>query len=279
MNVSTDLKNRLRKKILASKKYRESGLNGNTIADLIGQEASRISSEKELLKAVRRKLHNIVAPYLGQPDYDSYTERLNRINDVSLTSPELREFCLDVLREHASTAERIPFMDAFYRELFRQAGHPAIILDLACGLHPLAFPWMELPLTTRYHAYDIIQPRIDFINHFFSKIGLAPLAENKDILVAPPQIQADLGFFLKEAHRFEKRGSGCNRRFWQNIHVDTLAVSLPTNDLSGFHSLTEYHRRLVHENLPDGQDILEVEFTNELVFLIKIKSEDHHAQK
>ena len=42
------------------------------------------------------------------------------------------------------------------------------VLDLACGLHPLAFPWMGLPLTTQYYAYDIHQPRVDLIGHFFN---------------------------------------------------------------------------------------------------------------
>lgn len=279
MNPSAMVKKRLIEKILASRKYKHSGLNPGTVGDLIDHESARVSSEKELLKAVRRKLHNIVAPYLGEPNYQEYTEKLNGIKDLSLSSLELREFCLDVLREHASTAERIPFIDTFYRDLFHQTGYPAIILDLACGLHPLAFPWMGLPLSTQYHAYDIIQPRINFINIFFEKIGLEPLAENRDILVDPPQVNADLGIFFKEAHRFEKREPGCNQPFWESLLVGTLAVSLPRSDLAGSHSLVEYHRRLVYENSPVGSNTTELEFPNELVFLIKNKPGDPHAYK
>ena len=68
------------------------------------------------------------------------------------------------------------FPDNFYQTIFHQTGLPSSLHDLACGLHPLSFPWMGLPLTTLYYAYDIIQPRIDFINHFFSKIGISPMA-------------------------------------------------------------------------------------------------------
>jgi hypothetical protein len=64
-----------------------------------------------------------------------------------------------------------------------------------------------------------------------------------------------------------------------NLQVEKLAVSLPTHDLSGSHSLTEYHRRLIFENAPSGSDIHEIEFPNELVFLIKAKPEDQHARK
>jgi 16S rRNA (guanine(1405)-N(7))-methyltransferase len=255
--------------ILNSKKYRGLGLNPNTIVDLIQHEAPEHNSLKTLRKSVRRKLHNIVAPYLGEPDYTVLLKKLIQIEDVSLDSSELRKFCQRVLAEHASTAERIPYMTEFYTRLFKAVGRPATILDLACGLNPLAFPWMGLTLSTKYHAYDIIQPRINFINAFFEKIGIEPLAENRDILVHPPQIHADLGIFFKEAHRMEKRQPACNRELWASLNVDVLAVSLPTQDLSGTHSLLQQHRELVQVNLPDRTRVDELLFENEIVFLIK----------
>ncbi len=256
--------------ILMSRKYRGLGLNPDTVRELIQQESPQHTSYKTLRKSVRRKLHNIVAPYLGEPDYEHLSKQLNNIDDVSLESPELKEFCRNVLSEHASTAERIPHMKAFYDRLFKATGKPDRILDLACGLHPLAFPWMGLPLTTQYHAYDIIQPRIDFINAFFETLGMEPLAENRDILVHPPQIQADLGLFFKEAHRMEKRQPGCNQAFWDSLNVSVLAVSLPTQDLSGTHSLLDQHRSLVSENLPDKARIVsELLFDDEIIFLIE----------
>jgi 16S rRNA (guanine(1405)-N(7))-methyltransferase len=255
--------------VLNSKKYRKSGLNPATVADLICQEALKHPSKKTTLKAVKRKLHNIVAPYLGEPDYADLSERLTLIQETSLGSAPLRSYCQAILSQHASTAERIPIMDNFYAQLFEVTGMPNTILDLACGLHPLAFPWMRLPTTVHYYAYDIIQPRVDLINLFFRKIELAPLAENRDILVSPPTMQADLGLFFKEAHRFEKRQPGCNRAFWDSLNVDTLAVSLPTQNLSGTHSLLEVHRNLVQANLPENRRVRELSFANEIIFIIE----------
>lgn len=252
-----------------TRKYRDSGLNPETITDLIRQEAPKHPSQKALLKSVKRKLHNIVAPYLGEPDYPALLERLFKIRDTSLDSPELREFCLSVLAEHASTAERIPYMTEFYSQIFQETGKPDSLFDLACGLHPLAFPWMGLPIATQYHAYDIIQPRIDFINQFFIVVGLEPLAKNRDILVNPPAISGDIGIFFKEAHRFEKRQPGCNREFWASLNVDTLVVSLPIQNLSGTHNLLDQHRSLVYDNLPETQDVAELFFEHEIVFLIQ----------
>ncbi len=42
-----------------------------TLRDLLEQELPRHRSPKEAIRAVREKLHHIVAPYLGDPDYDA----------------------------------------------------------------------------------------------------------------------------------------------------------------------------------------------------------------
>ncbi len=255
--------------ILNSAKYRSKGLNSETIQDLVEQEEEKYQSKKRLLKAVRRKLHNIVAPYLGEPDYDQLLDKLALITEPNLTSPELHSFCLDVLNFHASTSERISQLDTFYEKLFEVTGKPDTIVDLACGMHPLSFPWMGLPLTTKYHAFDIIQPRINFINSFFRKIRLEPLAENQDILLRPPDFHADLGLFFKEAHRFEKRDPGCNKVFFSSLDVDCLAVSLPISDLSGKHSLLDHHRELFTRNIPSNKGISELQINNEIIFIIE----------
>ncbi len=36
-------------------------------------------------------------------------------------------------------------------------------------------------------------------------------ARVQDILIKPPDVEADIAFFFKEAHRFEQRQHGCNR--------------------------------------------------------------------
>lgn len=255
--------------IIDSKKYRDSGLNRNTIRDLLTEEAPLHQSSKKLLKSVKRKLHNIVAPYLGEPDYETLASELAQIDDPSPDSPKIQAFSKSVLAEHASTEERLPYMEEFYNRLFDETGKPNTLLDLACGLHPIAFPWMGLSSNIDYHAYDIIQPRIDFINFFFQNLGLEPLAENRDILVNPPKINADLALIFKEAHRMEKRQPGCNKGLWASLDVETLAVSLPTQNLSGTHSLLEQHRTLVYTNLPEKRSVNELLFENEIVFLIR----------
>ncbi len=269
MKLENDQITQMTEKILGTPKYRGKGIPAETISDLIIKEAPNHSSAKLLLKSVKRKLHNIVAPYLGEPNYEKLAEQLNNIKETEPSSPQIHALSLEILSQHASTAERIPNLESFYEQIFQITGKPGSVLDLASGLHPVGFPFMHLPASTLYHAYDIIQPRIDFLNLFFKALGLQPLAENRDILVSPPEIHADMAFFLKEAHRFEKRSPGCNQAFWAALHVDALVVSLPSHNLGGTHPLIDQHRRLVQENLSSFQEIIELQVGNEMVFIIK----------
>lgn len=91
--------------LLNSRKYRALNLPAETVRDLLEQELPRHRSGKDALKAVRHKLHTIVAPYLGDPDYDQVAVDLRA---ASTAGPEaLRAACAEVLAAHASTRERL----------------------------------------------------------------------------------------------------------------------------------------------------------------------------
>jgi 16S rRNA (guanine(1405)-N(7))-methyltransferase len=254
--------------ILASRKYRSLGIPAETLRDLIRQEQDRGRSPKELEAAVREKLHNIVAGYLGDPDYAAAALRLDAAF-ASGDSQQVKVECRALLGAHASTRERQPLLEEFYPRLFAVTGMPHVILDLACGLHPFGLPWMGLPQQARYYAYDLHQPRIQLINHFFHLAGQPELAFHQDILVDPPLIQADVAFFFKEAHRFEQRQRGCNRAFWQAVRAHWLLVSLPASSLTGRRDLAAHQRALVERTL-QGLDwpVMEIQIGDELVFCI-----------
>jgi len=94
MNDQEDLLVELRERILKSRKYRQLGLNPDTVADLIRGELKDNTSEKILRKNVRRKLHNIVAPYLGELDYSALSEQLDQMGPTSLGDENLKNFAL-----------------------------------------------------------------------------------------------------------------------------------------------------------------------------------------
>ncbi len=255
--------------LLNSRKYCELGLPEVTVRDLIQQEIPKYRTAKEAFKAVRQKLHNIVAPYLGDVDYQRASEDL--LNAFASGDPQqVRAVCEALLRSHASTRERLTDLRAFYEQLFTITGQPDSILDLACGMNPFAFSWMMLPTTVRYYAYDIHHPRVALINQYFSLIGLQPLAEVRDVLVDPPKVEAEVAFFFKEAHRFEQRRRGCNRDFWRALRVKWLLVSLPVKDLTGHHSIVERQRALMKRSLAGlSWVVTELMFDSEVVFCIQ----------
>jgi len=232
--------------ILQSRKYREMQIHADTVRDILEKELRQARSQKEAVKAARQKLHNIIAPYLGDPDYPAACRSLDEAF-AGGDPASVKAVCRQILAQHASTRERLPLLEqGFYQEIFAMTGRsPGVILDLACGLNPLAFPWMDLPPVTHYHAYDIHGPRVELINHFFSLQGLAPLAETRDVLVHPPETAGEVAFIFKEAHRMEQRQRGCSAPLWNALRVRFLAVSLPAHSLSGRFDLVERQRKLV----------------------------------
>jgi 16S rRNA (guanine(1405)-N(7))-methyltransferase len=254
-------------RILSSRKYKGLDLPEDTVLDLINQSAKKARNSRDVEKIVRQKLHNIIAPYLESLNYEAAVLDLQSIPPSDKAS--IDHFSLRMLESHSSTRERIPILTDFYKKIFSFTGTPGQILDLACGFNPFAIPWMDLPLETTYRAYDMHQPRIDFINGYLTRIDRLPLAEKRDILVNPPKEDADVAFFFKEAHRFEQRQHGCNRAFWESLNVRYLLVSLPAANLTGSRSMLEGQRILVERTLKGLPWIVhEIIFGTEIVFCI-----------
>jgi len=259
----------LTREILSSGKYRNLGIPGATVLDLINQAALQTDDLKTVRKLVKQKMHNLVAPYLGDADYLQAQNSLNIAYGTN-SPEEVRKACLQILASHASTRERIPILSEFYSAIFEETGNPQSILDLACGLNPFSIPWMPASREIRYHAYDIIEPRIRLINHFLQLNGMPQLAETRDILVQPPTVNADVAFFFKEAHRFEQRQKGSTGTFLQSIQSKVILVSLPTINLAGSHSKLDQHRRLVYDSIGNFPwSVKEILFENEIVFCIR----------
>ncbi len=256
-------------KLRAMRKYRLLDLPETLLRDLIIEESARHNNPNVVFQAVRQKLHNIVAPYLGDPDYPT-AQTAMQAAFASGNPQAVREFCLSMLASHASTRERIPLLDEFYNRLWQITGLPQTILDLACGMQPFALPWMGLPATTRYDAYDLHRPRIELINRFFELGGYPCRGYHQDILVTPPPVEADVALFFKEAHRFEQRRRGACLPFFRALRVRWLLVSLPISSLTGTRNLEDRQRHLM-ETILAGQSwqVKEIRFENELVFCIQ----------
>ena len=254
--------------ILRSSKYRGLDLCEETIRDLLRAELPVRRRPAEAIHAVRNKLHNIVAAYLGDPDYDVAAAQLAAAFQDPAPAA-VRGVCAQIMAAHASTRERLAILHDFYPRIFAHTAAPRSLLDLACGLNPLSFPWMDLPAATRYHAYDIRPRRIALINHYFALQGLEPLAKTQDILAQPPAEPADLALILKEVHRFEQRQRGCTAALLDALRVRYVVVSFPSVSLSGRQDLAASYRGLLAKIIRGrAWRVEELRFEGEIVFCI-----------
>ena len=252
-----------------SHKYRELDLPADMLQEMLAAEAALGGSKAEVTQRFRKKLHNVIAPYLENIDYAQETEQMKAFFQANPAPDQVKTWALSVMQKHASTRERLPNIEAFCQVLREHISTPDRILDLACALDPLLLPWLGISKETEFLAYDIHQPRVDFLNAFFALAYPFAHAIHQDILVTPPAQPADCAFFFKEAHRFEKRAPGCNRVFFQALPVKLFIVSLPTEDLRGHHSLVSYHTQLIQEAVAGLPWKLEqTQVGNELIFFI-----------
>jgi 16S rRNA (guanine(1405)-N(7))-methyltransferase len=252
-----------------------------TIRELVLAESGHYKKAKQVEKAVRKRLHSIMAPYLGDPEYERATRELTAV--FTTNDPvQIKACCHDLLYDHLSTRERLPILDDFYRQIFDVTGRPRSLLDIACGLNPLAYRWMGLadtPDPVRFYAYDIHAPRIDFINHYFGLEGLSPLARLQDVAINPPQETADLALFLKELPRFARNyGSDLARTFLHSLNVRWLVVSFPTVSTHGGRSLVERYRDYFNELIDPAWPVTELLFDSELVMIAEKIGTQRYAE-
>lgn len=240
-----------------------------TIRELSIEALRQHKKVKSAVKAVRTRLHSIMAPYLGDPVYDQAAQELTAVF-ATHNDDQIRATCWKILGDHLSTRERLPLLPQFYGRIFAVTGQPQNILDIACGLNPLAFRWMNLEKPVQFYAYDIHEPRIHFINHYFALEGLPQLATVQDVAITFPQETADLALFLKEMPRFERNYHGLGRPLLEALRVKWLVLSFPTVSTHGGRSLTNRYRTFMTELIAGKKwPMTEILFEGELLFCIQ----------
>jgi 16S rRNA (guanine(1405)-N(7))-methyltransferase len=255
--------------VLSSKKYR--AVCADTVRRVAARElaAAPHSNAKAAVKATKRRLHQIYGAFEGDLDAAAASRQLQAAYGTGQQG-EIRAVCRQILALHSSTSERLPILDRFYAEIWAITGRPASILDLGCGLNPLALPWMDLPAETRYIALDIDATRVDFLNRFFSLAGLPSLARCQDLLTRPPADAADLALLLKMSPSLERQEPDATLRLMQQIRTPHVAVSFAVKSLGGREKGMLAHYRSQFREMVAGQawTVQELVFDTELVFVV-----------
>jgi 16S rRNA (guanine(1405)-N(7))-methyltransferase len=217
--------------VLASPKYRQ--LAPDLVRRVGARELAKRRTRREALDATRRKLHQVGSAYLAaRMPYGRWLEELRAARDTG--DPDaLRRACAAVMAHHASTRERLPLLDRFYRETLLEIAPIHSVLDVACGLHPLAIPWMPLAPGAVYHAWEIYADLVAFLNHAFPLLEVEGRAELRDALSAAPAPPAELALLLKSLPCLEQLDPDAAHRLLDVLPAPHLLVSFPSRTLGG----------------------------------------------
>jgi 16S rRNA (guanine(1405)-N(7))-methyltransferase len=193
---------------------------------------ARTRSHKDAAKLARRRLHQIYGAFVGPQDLKRVSRLLDEV-EAPLAPDRFRELCSQVLACHASTAERLPYLDRFTDVIRHHSPHPRTVVDLACGLNPFTLPWMDLPTACVYHAIDI-DAQLLALTRRLGELQPVRIETSECDLVAPPDvIEGDAILLLKTLPSLERQEQGAARRLLEALRAPHVFVSFPARSLSG----------------------------------------------
>jgi 16S rRNA (guanine(1405)-N(7))-methyltransferase len=251
-----------------SKKYRT--VCADTIRRIAERELTQRDSLKAATKATKRRLHQAYGAFQHDFDHAAAYQRLAAAYKTG-SDTEIRAACRHVLGLHSSTQERLAILDQFYPAIMRASNQPTSILDLGCGLNPLAIPWMELPSSASYVALDIDADRIGFLNRYLVLAGLEPLARCQDLLARPPQDAVDLALLLKMSPTLERQQEGATLRLLDHLKTPVVVVSFAVKSLGGREKGMVAHYQRQFTTWIEGRtwSVERLVFDSELAFVVK----------
>jgi 16S rRNA (guanine(1405)-N(7))-methyltransferase len=257
----------LYEKISHLKKYRS--LSSITIQRTINTLSHHYPS-KQLEQQVKAKLHQIWgAYYTTRPNF---TKLLSKIQEQYTSGLPPKEILRSLLLIHASTNERLPLVDTFYSEIFKITGVPDSIIDYACGFNPLTLPWMQLPATTKYTAYDIDTEEILFLNDVIHLLHLHTEADAKvhDIFEYKDEY-ADIIFLFKLLPVLEQQQKGITQELLTKLHAKHLVITFPTASITGKNKHMQSFYTTQTETLLTQQHLhyQVIQLSSETIFIVR----------
>ena len=259
---------RLIEAVLASMKYKS--IDVNFIRHIGIQELSRHHNLKEATKSTKNKLHQVGGAY--QTSTPRYSVWLNELKFAKRSGNEehFLDTCKWIMQYHSSTRERLPILEQFYSTILANLPPINSVIDIACGLHPLAIPWMPLSEHVQYFAYDIYEDMIGFLNDSLALMPVQGLAKVSDVIHSCPTQKVDVAFILKAIPCLEQVDKSAGLYLLETINADHLVVSFPAHSLGGKNKgmTANYESRFYKLVTHKPWSIQRFVFPGELVFLI-----------
>jgi 16S rRNA (guanine(1405)-N(7))-methyltransferase len=258
-------------RVLRSARYRD--VDRTLLDRLAAEELPKARNAEDAVKRVKRRLHQAVGAYRGARDADPLAAvRASWRGDSS--DPLFRAACIDVMRGHASTEERIAGLERYYKPLWAlTGGPPASLLDLGCGLGPLALPWMGLAPEATYHASDVDRRSLETVDAFLELVGQPHTVVARDLVAeGPPPVRADVALLLKLVPLLDRQDPSAAARVIGAVDASFAVVSFPARSLGRRHGLAATYRHRLDELRSELsiRGVQEASVRSELIFVMTL---------
>ncbi len=254
-------------RVLRSSRYRD--VDRSLLSRLATEELARARNADDAVKRVKRRLHQAVGAFRGS----SRDARLAESWNGDLADPGFRSACADALRAHASTRERLPDLERFYGAIWDHTGIPRSLLDLGCGLNPIALPWMGIG-QAEYIAMDVDHRPLDTVESFMTMVGQPHRIESRDLVSVPPTEATDVALLLKLVTTLDRQDAHAATRLIRALDARHAVVSFAARSLGGRgKGMERTYRDRLERLVSDAERVsavAEASVSNELVFVLTL---------
>jgi 16S rRNA (guanine(1405)-N(7))-methyltransferase len=225
--------------------------------------SSRSGDYKNIVKEIRSQLREVYGVFVeGRQDRDALLDRLEGPGDLDTVNR--------ILSLHRSSKERLSIYPEAYKEIFSIIGEPARIVDLACGLNPVSYPY--LGFKPDYLACDISTTDLAFIMRFFQRLRIEGSVRQVDLLtddisgLAGPD---DVVFLLKALDSLETVKRNSSESVLKSLACKRMVVSFATLSIGGRKPIRSSRKwfELMAQRL--GFNIERIDFPNEMFYILR----------
>lgn len=197
-------------------------------------------------------------------------ESKRRLHQISGVYTQAKTNSFDKLQNHSSTKEREKFLDEFYKYIFSEIGDVETIIDVACGMNPLTYPYMKT--NADYVGFDIDENVIRLVDSEIRKTNFSNKIKvfSGDIYEID-EITSDVCFLFKIVPLLEQQKKGSTEEIIKKIKSKYIVITFPTKSLSNIEKgmdlfYTEFMYKII-QKLNCQYD--KRSFENESVFIVK----------
>ncbi len=214
-------------RVLAGSKYR--GLDPAFVRRVLAEVRPTLRSDAEAVKVAKRRLHQAFGAFTaGRP-----VAALDRAADALAADPHDRDALVAAMRAHVSSAERVGHLDEYAALLAGWVGRPASVIDLGCGLGPLATPWLDLAEGCRYWCCDVDHGLVDGLRALAPHLPVDLTVEPVDLVARTVPEPADVALALKVVTTLDQQRSGRSVEVLAALRCADVVVSVPRQSLGG----------------------------------------------